>query len=153
MVGTVKNTVLKMTERNLKQWDTVLPAVIAGYKRRPLRSGLSPLELMYRVTPRMGELRLPDGGTHTVQSRTVEIRTMQSKRSECTVPSLPQPSALFVTGDLVLLHNKEKLALTHFKLLNLYEQVLTRLSVPPIIATNCSLVQEAKRTSFFTHSV
>lgn len=51
MVGTINQSVGKLLDGSGKEWDNMVPKVVYGYRRRPLRSGISLFELLYGVKP------------------------------------------------------------------------------------------------------
>ena len=53
MVGTLKAAVRKTVLEMGMEWDKALTQDLYGYRRRTLRNGVSPFELMYGVPPRM----------------------------------------------------------------------------------------------------
>lgn len=52
MVGTLKRCVGKLSVGNSSKWEEELVKAIYGYRRRPLRIGVSPFELLYGIEPR-----------------------------------------------------------------------------------------------------
>ena len=53
MVGTLKAAVRKTVLETGMGWDQALTQVLYGYRRRTMKNGVSPFELMYGVPPRM----------------------------------------------------------------------------------------------------
>ena len=89
MVGTLKNAVLKMAEKNPRQWDTVLPSAVMGYQRRPLAGGPAPIELKIGVKPRMSGPQIPAETADNLRTRSVEVMAVYAVRAERLVDSAP----------------------------------------------------------------
>lgn len=49
MVGTIKKAVGRLVEGKSRKWANMYEKAVAGYRRRPLRTGKSPFELLYGV--------------------------------------------------------------------------------------------------------
>ncbi|CDF33201.1 unnamed protein product [Chondrus crispus] len=110
MVGTLKAAVRKTVLGTGMEWDEALTQVLYGYRRRAMKNGVSPFELMYGIPPRM-DSSAETGASLVVPSldhhRRLELLTgsvPRAVRSGASVEKrlVASSSHFFEVGDKVL---------------------------------------------------
>ena len=109
MIGTIKRSLSKTAYRDRLRWDRELPSVLYGYRRRRLREGYPPFQLLYGVSPRMNGFEprpLLHVATDADRSREI-LATDAARATRADIQNTPRDSSKikerrFTVGDQAL---------------------------------------------------
>ena len=102
MVRTIKDSIAKMAADDTRNWDTLLPVALRGYRTRETRDRPSPFYLMFGVRPRVLFVNTPTTPTFP-QMRTIETSRAAARRQEQEQPGTIDVPQRYQVGDQVLL--------------------------------------------------
>ena len=109
IVGTIKGAIGKMVRTNPLDWDLAVRKVLYGYRRRNLRSGFSPYQLLYGIVPRMefehpGPEPVKDSSTEHRCVEALALTTNRATHRKLAVENVSdgKPTPGFSVGDFVL---------------------------------------------------
>lgn len=114
MVENFQRSIKKMMLDDGVNPDVAMPRALFGYRRRPLKEGPSPFQLLYGVVPRLPAPKcaadtLASGGSSTISTRQSELLAIHSARATQIVnqttigPRLGHSAYRFNVSDDVLI--------------------------------------------------
>ena len=103
MGRTIKDSIAKMAANDIRNWDTLLPVALRGYRTRETRNRPSPFFLMFGTQPRMLFIDTPNTTPMFPQMRSIETSRAAVKRNDQEHPGTTDLPQRYQIGDQVLL--------------------------------------------------